>query len=96
MRRLLLAVVVIVGATLIARRLGYQVGGDTVVRCRQGHLFTTLWIPGVKFKAVDLGIARLQRCPIGEHWSLVTPMRESALTDEQRRWAEQHHDVRIP
>ncbi|MBV9089122.1 MAG: hypothetical protein JO044_04330 [Mycobacteriaceae bacterium] len=96
MRRLLFAAAVIVGATLIARRLGYKVGGDTVVRCRQGHLFTTLWIPGVKFKAIDLGIARLQRCPVGQHWSLVIPARESELTDEQRRQAAQHHDVRIP
>jgi hypothetical protein len=43
--------------TLIARRLGYRLGGDVVVRCRQGHLFTTLWIPGVKLKAVDLVVA---------------------------------------
>jgi len=26
---------------------GYPIGGRLVVRCRQGHLFTTLWIPGV-------------------------------------------------
>jgi hypothetical protein len=24
------------------------------VRCRKGHLFTTIWIPGVNLKEVDL------------------------------------------
>ena len=89
-------VAILVGGTLVARRLGYKVGGNVVVRCRQGHLFTTLWIPGVKLKALDLGIARIQRCPVGKHWSLVTPVRDSDLSDEDRRSAGEHHDVRIP
>jgi hypothetical protein len=49
---------VVVGAlaalTLVARGRGYKLGTDTVVRCRQGHLFSTIWIPGVKLKALDL------------------------------------------
>src|ERR1039458_3552312 len=45
---------VVAGATLIGRRLGYNFGTNTVVRCRQGHLFTTVWIPGVKLKELDL------------------------------------------
>jgi hypothetical protein len=92
----LIVIGVIVGMTLLARRLGYKLGGNVVVRCRRGHLFTTIWIPGVKLKAIDLGVARLQRCPVGHHWSLVTPVRESDLTDEQLRFAREHHDVRIP
>jgi hypothetical protein len=28
------------GGILIARSLGYKLGANTVVRCRQGHLFT--------------------------------------------------------
>ena len=33
--------------TITARRMGYSgIGGDSVVRCRAGHLFTTLWVPG--------------------------------------------------
>lgn len=82
--------------TVAARLFGYKLGGDTVVRCRQGHLFTTIWIPGVKIKAVDLGLARLQRCPVGRHWSLVTPVRESSLTEAERQFAAEHRDVRIP
>jgi hypothetical protein len=92
----LIVIGVVVVATLVARRLGYKVGGDVVVRCRKGHLFTTTWIPGVKLKAVDLGVVRFQWCPIGRHWSLVIPVRDSDLTDEERQLARQHHDVRIP
>ena len=86
----------LVAFTLIARRLGYNLGGNVVVRCRKGHLFTTIWIPGIKLKAIDLGIARVQHCPIGNHWSLVVPVRNRDLTDEQRQAAAKHHDARIP
>ena len=94
--RLALIVGALVVGTLVARRLGYKIGGDTVVRCREGHVFTTLWIPGVSFKAVRLGWARFQRCPVGGHWSVVTPVRDVDLTVEERRLAAAHHDVRIP
>jgi hypothetical protein len=83
-------------ATIVARRRGYNMGGNVVVRCRQGHLFTTIWVPGASLKAIRLGWARLQRCPVGSHWSLVVPVRVSELTDEERRFADEHRDVRIP
>jgi hypothetical protein len=92
----LIVIGVMVAATLVARRLGYNLGGNVVVRCRKGHLYTTLWIPGVKLKGLDLGVARVQRCPVGGHWSLVTPVRDSDLTDEERQFARAHHDVWIP
>ena len=89
--------VVAVGAEVLAlRSRGYGMGGNVVVRCRQGHLFTTIWIPGGSLKALRLGWARVQRCPVGGHWSLVTPVRLSELTDEERQSAGQHHDLRIP
>jgi len=68
---------VLSGFTLAARALGYNLGGRTPVRCRRGHQFTTLWIPGVKLTAIDLAVARIQRCPVGRHWSLVTPVRQT-------------------
>jgi hypothetical protein len=92
---LLLIAALIIG-TLLARGRGYGFGSNTIVRCGRGHLYTTIWIPGVKFKALDLGIARLQYCPVGKHWSLVTPVRDSDLTDEERRFARAHHDAPIP
>jgi hypothetical protein len=99
-RRSRTAPMVLIGAlaaaTLVARRRGYKLGPNTVVRCRQGHLFTTIWIPGAKLKALDLGVARLQRCPVGGHWSLVVPIRDTDLSDEERELARSRRDVRIP
>jgi len=87
---------VAVGGTLIARRLGYNLGTNTVVRCRQGHLFTTIWIPGIKLKELDLVVARVQRCPVGNHWSLVVPVRAKDITEAELESAQEHHDIRIP
>ncbi len=81
---LALAAGISLGGIGIARLLGYRLGMHTVVRCRSGHLFETVWIPGIKLRAIDLGIARLQRCPVGAHWSLVVPVRERSLSGEQR------------
>jgi len=83
-------------AAVVAERRGTVFHADTVVRCQAGHLFTTWWIPGVSVKAVRLGWWRLQRCPIGPHWSLVTPVVVSTLTETERELAAAHHDVRLP
>jgi hypothetical protein len=45
------------------RRLGYPFAGNVVVRCRRGHVFTTIWVPGASIKALRLGPWRVQRCP---------------------------------
>jgi hypothetical protein len=95
-RTVLIVAGIITGGTLIARRLGYNLGTNTIVRCRQGHLFTTIWIPGVKVKELDLVIARIQRCPVGHHWSLVVPVRPATLSEENREFARAHHDLKIP
>ena len=78
------------------RARGYPIGTSVVVRCRDGHLFTTTWLPGASFKALRLGWWRFQRCPVGHHFTLVTPVREGELTEEQRAAAEAIHDTRIP
>jgi hypothetical protein len=80
------------------RRIGRRMGGlgDVVVRCRSGHLFTTVWIPGASFKAIRLGLVRFQYCPVGRHWTLVTPVDKSQLSDVERRAAEANHDARVP
>lgn len=94
---LLIALIsVVVEAAVVTRRRGHLLGARTVVRCREGHLFATLWVPGASFKAVRLGWWRYQRCPVGGHWSFVTPVQESALTDAERDQALAHPDVRIP
>ena len=96
-RKVLAAAVVfnIVG-TIVARALGYRVGGKTVVRCRRGHLFTTIWIPGASIKSIRLGWWRIQRCPVGRHWSIVVPVKEADLTSRERRRAHEIQDVPVP
>lgn len=89
--------VVLVLVTRYARRSGYSgMGGRQVVRCRSGHVFSTIWVPGASFKAVRLGFSRFQRCPVGRHWTIVRPVKDQDLTDEDRRAAAEHHDLPIP
>ena len=90
------AVVLNVLGTLVARRLGYRIPGNVVVRCRRGHLFTTIWIPGVSLKSVRLGWWRIQRCPVGPHWSVVVPVQEADLSRREARRAHELRDIRVP
>lgn len=85
-----------VEAVAVGRRRGRFFCAQTIVRCRSGHLFTTLWIPGASVKAVRLGLWRYQRCPVGGHWALVTPVRVSELTEAERQEAARHHDGKLP
>jgi hypothetical protein len=65
-RRILVAAVLLYAvATVVGRRRGYGFGGDTIVRCRAGHLFTTVWVPGVSLKSVRLGWWRTSGAPSG-------------------------------
>jgi hypothetical protein len=82
--------------TAAMRLRGYRIGGDVVVRCRRGHLFTTIWLPGASLKSLKLGYWRYQWCPVGHHVSLVTPVKESDLSEEEERVARQTKDIRIP
>jgi len=70
-------------------------GGILIVRCRRGHLFSTIWLPAASVKSLRLGFWRVQRCPEG-HWSLVTPVRASELSPRQRARAARLRDVRLP
>lgn len=94
-RRLFLAGALLLEPVLMKLR-GYPIGGNLVVRCRQGHLFTTIWIPSASIKSIRLGWWRIQRCPVGRHWSIVVPLRESDITEDERQLARQHHDVPVP
>ena len=80
------------GLWLRSRRLG----GNVIVRCREGHLFTTIWIPAASVKSLRLIWWRFQYCPVGRHWSLVTPVNADDLTAKERRAAREHHDIRLP
>ena len=95
-RRLITLAVSVLPEVIVLRRRGYPPAGNVVVRCREGHLFTTMWIPGVSVKALRLGPWRLQHCPVGSHWSIVTPAVRSELTEEQERTATARRDIRLP
>jgi hypothetical protein len=91
--------VLVAWVIVVARRFdfsGYRVGPDVVVRCREGHLFTTTWIPLMSVKAIRLGWFRLQYCPVGNHLTFVVLVRDSDLTNEERRVAARYHDSGIP
>ena len=95
-RRLLGIAGGILAEAVLMRVRGYPMGADVVVRCRRGHLFSTIWLPGVSVKALRLVWWRVQRCPVGRHWSFVTPVRDNELNADQRRLAHERKDVRLP
>ncbi|SNT54846.1 hypothetical protein SAMN05421812_109131 [Asanoa hainanensis] len=86
-----------IGGVLIARRGGLDAERFEVpVRCRDGHVFTTVWVPGVSLKAIRLGPVRFQWCPVGEHRTFVTLVPWSRLSPEERWMAAHNHDSRVP
>ena len=75
---------------------GVRIGRNVIVRCQQGHLYSTIWIPGASLKSLRLGRRRFQRCPVGKHWSVVTPVKLSTLSEDELQFARAHKDIRIP
>ena len=69
---------------------------EVAVRCREGHVFTTIWVPGVSFKAIRLGPLRMQWCPVGEHRTIVTAVPWSRLSDQERWMAAHYRDSSLP
>jgi hypothetical protein len=93
---LVILAVVAVRAGRMSRQRGYRYGRDVIVRCRDGHLFTTTWIPMVSFKAIRFGLVRYQYCPVGDHFTAVRLMRDEDLTPAERLTASRHHDSGVP
>jgi len=93
---IVLALATVVAEALMLRRRGYGLAGEVVVRCRRGHRFTTLWVPGVSLTSLRLGWWRYQHCPVGRHWSLVTPVPLGDLSPDDRAAARSVHDLALP
>ena len=91
-----IAVIAVAVETAWLWQRGYRVGGNVIVRCRDGHLFTTIWLPGISLKSLRLGFWRFQYCPVGKHWSLVIPAKRSGLTAAELQAASAQRDIRIP
>jgi hypothetical protein len=83
-------------ALFLRRRTGSMVGLRTIVRCHSGHLFTTTWIPGASVKSLRLGPWRIQRCPVGRHWSIVRPVQVAKLSEDEREQARSVRDTLLP
>lgn len=69
---------------------------DRPVRCKDGHLFTTIWMPLGSLKAARLGRSRYQRCPVGRHWTMVSRLDEASAAPTDLKAAAEVHDLRIP
>lgn len=98
-RRLMIFTGIVAGylvGTVIAIRQGYTFGRNVTVRCRRGHLFTTVWIPGASVKALRLGYWRVQWCPVGRHVDLVRLVKDADLTEGERVLAAAQHDIPVP
>ncbi len=95
-RRFHLIILSVLLETLPVWLRAHRLGGNVVVRCAKGHLFTTLWIPGASVKSIRLGFWRIQHCPVGHHWSIVTPANVAELSRAERHTAREHHDIRVP
>jgi hypothetical protein len=103
MSQILPIIIVVIAALLafaagavMAKRKGYLRPGEVVARCRRGHLFTTVWAAKASRHQFDLGWARIQRCPVGDHWTIVVPVDDSDLTPDDRKLAAQHRDSAVP
>jgi hypothetical protein len=67
-----------------------------IVRCKQGGLFETKWVPLASFKAVRLGSRRLQKCPVHRRWELVQRVGATTLSDEERAAVARYPAGRLP
>lgn len=84
------------GGMIAAGQLGLLKRFDRPVRCKDGHLFTTIWIPLASLKAIRLGSRRFQHCPVGHHWSTVAPLERTSAGSADLAAAAAMHDLRIP
>jgi len=86
----------IAGGAIVAGRLNMLKRFDRPVRCRDGHLFTTIWMPLASMKALRLGGRRFQHCPVGHHWTTVVPLDQTSARSADLETAAALHDIRIP
>lgn len=93
---LLGGLILIVVIVVVLAGLRSEAGFERIARCRSGHLFTSTVVPGASIKAIRLGRVRFQRCPVGNHWTLVGWVDPSTLTPDELAAARSRHDSRLP
>lgn len=90
---------VVVAFSLFVRKMkkrGFEFGRDVIVQCSKGHHYTTIWVPGLSFKAIRWGAIRIQRCPVGKHWAITRLVNPRDVTPEISELAAKYHDIQIP
>ena len=90
-RRLLMAAFVLADVALIGARGG--LGRSSVAG--KGTCTDDLGSGSVA-ELLRLGRRRLQYCPVGRHWSLVTRVARSELDEDERRLAAARRDLPLP
>jgi hypothetical protein len=93
---LVILAVVAVRVGRMSKLQGYRYGHDVIVRCRDGHLFMTTWIPMMSVKAIRFGLVRVQYCPVGDHVTAVRLIRDEDLRPAERLEASRHRDNGVP
>jgi hypothetical protein len=68
----------------------------TPVRCSEGHVYGSRWVPMVSLKAIRLGNARFQHCPVCHRRRMTTRVPPDQLTVEVLAAAAAIHDGPLP
>ncbi|WP_034087224.1 hypothetical protein [Streptacidiphilus albus] len=67
-----------------------------VMRCKDGHLFETPFLPMVSLKAVKLPRGRYQRCPVDGRWGICDLQFTAELSEDERDEAHRNRTSRLP
>lgn len=68
---------------------------EPVVRCRHGHIYRSVWVPGGSLKALRWFDTRLQWCPVGRHWSWTRRVPAAELSPAELAEANSVHGLRL-
>lgn len=68
----------------------------SIARCSEGHLFSTIWIPLVSFKAIRIGSDRWQKCPLCRKFRRVSLVDKDGLSAAEVEQVRSVQDSPIP
>lgn len=71
-------------------------GGRKIVRCSQGALYSTIWIPLGSLKGIRLGRTRVQWCPVHHKFERVKRVDPATLSKRELKRAAAVKDIPIP
>jgi hypothetical protein len=74
---------------LDGKEIRMQVIGNRILRCSDGHLFTSSE-GGRLFLSLHFGPKRLMRCPVDHKWRMMENVNSEKLTEAELQEAGQH------